>query len=206
MKKLLLLIPLVLGVGSSAWAAACTSEALSIYEGSGFSCSVGGLVFSEFSSTGIDTGTTVDPVTGPEAGLDFNVDLTAPSSGAIASVDYEVSCTLCAIDDWELQNGTVTSTSGTVNVLEQSTPGALDQETSEPANTTIGIGAETFSPADPSLMVNTSISLGGGTSSTTLQSFTSLFSSTSTVPEPSSLILCAGLLGLLPFARRRFVR
>ena len=53
MKKLLLLIPLVLGVSSSAWAAACASDALSVYEGAGFSCTIGDLVFSNFTSSGI---------------------------------------------------------------------------------------------------------------------------------------------------------
>jgi hypothetical protein len=33
---------------------------------------------------------------------------------------------------------------------------------------------------------------------------TNLFSQSSTVPEPSSLILCTGLLALLPIARRKF--
>ena len=40
--------------------------------------------------------------------------------------------------------------------------------------------------------------------STQVSSVTNLFSTIAT-PEPSLLILCTGLLGLVPFARRKFV-
>jgi hypothetical protein len=207
MKQMFLLIPLILGAGSSVWAAACATDQLATYEGAGFSCTVGGLVFSDFTSSGIDTTTDVNAVTGSESGLEFLIDLTAPSTGGTATLDYMVSCDACTLDDWELQNGLVTSTSGAANVLEQSAPGALDQLTNA-ANATTGLGSATFSPTAGPLVVDTTISLGGGTSTTTLASFTSLFSSASnsTVPEPSTLILCTGLLGLLPLARRRFAR
>jgi hypothetical protein len=209
MKKLSLLIPLVLGLGSSAWAASCTSEALSVYEGSGFSCNVGDLVFTDFTSSGIDTDNTVSVVTGLESGLNFLTDLSTLGPGSeLASIDYVVTCDGCTLDDWELQSNLATSTgSGGVIVTEFSTPGLLNQFTQGPANTTTGTGSDSFSP-ESSLVINTGISLGGGSSTTTtsLGSVTNLFSTTSTVPEPSSLLLCAGLLGLLPFARRRFAR
>jgi hypothetical protein len=213
MKKLFLLIPLVLGVGSSAWASTCTSAALSVYEGSMFSCNIGDLVFSNFTSSGIDTSTTVADITGPESGLDFAVDLTAVGPGnEAASIGYLVTCDGCTMDDWALETGGAGSVgNGGVSVVEFSTPGVLEQFTHGPANLTTGTGSATFSPADSVLSVATSIALGGGTAGTvtTLGSVTNLFSltsSTSPVPEPSLLILCAGLLGLLPFARRRFAR
>lgn len=212
MKKLLLLIPLIVGMGSSAWASTCTSEALSIYEGAGFSCNIGDLVFSNFTSSGVDTSTTVGDVTGPESGLNFGVDLTAVGPGnETAAIGYLVTCDMCTIDDWELQTAGAGSTgAGAVSVVELSTPGVLNQFTQGPANTTTGTGSATFSPADSSLSVTTSMVLGGGPTGTVtlLGSTTNLFSLTpnSTVPEPSSLALCAGLLCLLPFARRKFVR
>ncbi len=211
MKKIFLLIPLIVGVGSSAWASSCTSEALSIYEGSGFSCNIGDLVFSNFTSSGVDTTTTVTDITVPESGLDFGVDLAAVGPGNEgASIGYLVTCDGCSINDWALETGGAGSTgTGAVSVLELSTPGVLDQFTQGPANTTTGLGSETFSP-ETALAVSNSIILGGGTSTTvtSLGSVTNLFSltSSSTVPEPSLLILCLGLLGLLPFARRRFAR
>jgi hypothetical protein len=211
MKKLLLLIPLVLGVGSSAWASSCTSEALSIYEGSGFSCNIGDLVFSNFTSSGVDTSTTVSDVSGPESGLDFGVDLTAVGPGnQTALIGYSVTCDMCTMNDWALETGGAGSAGeGAVSVVEFSTPGVLSQFTQGPANLTTGTGSATFAP-ETSLSVATSIALGGGTAGTitTLGSTTNLFSLTpnSTVPEPSSLMLCGGLLCLLPFARRRFVR
>jgi len=209
MKKLLLLIPLVVGVASSAWAGTCTSEALSIYEGSGFSCNIGDLVFSSFTSSGVDTSTNVSEVTGPESGLDFGVDLSAVGPGDQgASIGYVVTCDTCTMNDWALATGGAGSAGeGAVSVVEFSTPGVLSQFTQGPANLTTGTGSATFAP-ETALSVGTSIALGGGVSGTvtTLGSVTNLFSITSTVPEPSSLALCAGLLCLLPFARRRFVR
>jgi hypothetical protein len=212
MKKLLLLIPLIMGVGSSAWASSCSSDALSVYEGPGFSCNIGDLVFSNFTSSGIDTSTTVSDITGPESGLQFAVDLTALGPGSeTPSIDYVVTCDTCTLDDWELQTGGAGSPgNGGVSVIEFSTPGLLSQFTQGPANLTTGTGSATFLPTAAPLSITTSIALGGGTAGTitTLGSVTSLFSetSTSTVPEPSSLILCAGFLGLLPLARRRFAR
>jgi hypothetical protein len=209
MKKLFLLIPLVLGVGASAWANGCTPEALSVYEVSGFSCTIGDLAFSNFTSSGVDTSTTVSDVTGPESGLNFAVDLASVGPTEVASIDYLVTCDACTLDDWALQTGGAGSLGeGGVSVVEFSTPGLLTQFTQGPANVTTGTGSATFSP-ETSLNASTTISLGGGIAGTitTLGSVTNLYSiSASTVPEPSSLILCAGLLGLLPFARRRFAR
>lgn len=211
MKKLFLLTPLLLGVGASAWASSCTSEALSVYEVSGFSCTVGDLAFSNFTSSGVDeTTTTVSDVTGPESGLNFAVDLAAVGPGSeAAAIGYMITCDACTLDDWALETGGAGSVGeGGVSVVEFSTPGVLDQFTQGPANVTTGTGFATF-PPETSLSVGTSIALGGGIAGTvtTLGSVTNLFSitSNSTVPEPSLLILCAGLLGLLPLARRRFV-
>ena len=211
MKKLLLLIPLMVGVGSSAWATSCTSGALSVYEGTSFSCNIGDLVFSNFTSSGVDTTTNQGDISGLESGLDFGVDLTAVGPANVsASISYLVTCDMCSIDDWALQTGAAGSSGvGAVSVVELSTPGVLNQFTQGPGTQLRGM-PEMFSPADTSLSVTTSMVLGGGPAGTitSLGSTTNLFSETSssTVPEPSSLMLCAGLLGLLPFARRKFVR
>jgi hypothetical protein len=211
MKKMLLLITFVFGGCYSAWASSCTSGALSGYEGSGFSCSVGDLTFSAFNFSGLSGTSPVDVVPGPESGLDFGVDLVAIAPTSVsASIDYTVTCDGCSMDDWALQTGGAGSAgTGGVSVVEFSSPGVLEQFTQGPANVTSGIGSATFAPTATPLLVATTINLGGGTSGTvtTLGSVTNLFSTnTSTVPEPSLLIVCAGLLGLLPFARRKFAR
>jgi len=212
MKRILFLTTFVLGASYSAWASGCTSEALSAYEAPLFSCSIGDLVFSNFTSTGINTASTVSDITGPESGLDFGVDLTAVGPGnETASIDYLVTCNACTLSDWALETGGAGSLGeGAVSVVEFSTPGVLSQFTQGPGNATTGTGSATFAPEN-SLSIGSITALGGGTAGTitTLGSVTNLFSvtsSTSPVPEPSLLIFCAGLLGLLPFARRKFLR
>jgi hypothetical protein len=212
MKRMLFLTTFVLGVSYSAWASGCTSEALSAYEAPLFSCNIGDLVFSNFTSAGVDTSSTVSDITGPESGLDFGVDLTAVGPGnETALIDYLVTCDACTLNDWALETGGAGSAGeGAVSVVEFSTPGVLSQFTQGPGNATTGTGSATYSP-ETSLSIGSSIALGGGTAGTitTLGSVTNLFSvtpSTSTVPEPSSLIFCTGILGLLPFARRKFLR
>jgi|SRR5580658_1764193 hypothetical protein len=215
MKRILFLTMFVMGVSYSAWASSCASGALSAYEVPLFSCNIGDLVFSNFASSGIDTTTTVSDIPGPEAGLQFGVDLTALGPGSeTPSIDYVVTCNGCTLDDWALQTGGAGSLgNGGVSVIEFSTPGLLTQFTEGPGNVTSGTGSATFAPTGAPLSITTSIALGGGTSGTvtTLGSVTNLFSQTSTppppgVPEPSLLILSAGLLSLLPFARRKFLR
>lgn len=208
MKKLLLLIGFVLGVSSSAFATSCTSETLSNYLTLGpGGCTVGDLTFTDFTSSSDVTSATVNPISGPESGLEFAVDLSETGSGTeTATIGYTVTCDGCSIDDWALQTGGAGSTgTGAVSVVELSTPGVLTQFTQGPANITIGTGSATFSPADSSLAVTTGIILGGGASNTvtSLGTATNLFSPV--VPEPSLLILCAGLLGLVPLARRKLV-
>ncbi len=65
---------------SPAWADPCTTEALSSYDVSGFSCTIGDKIFSNFSYTAnaigdtpiSDSKITVAPVTGPNIGLEFS--------------------------------------------------------------------------------------------------------------------------------------
>ena len=222
MKKTLLLIPFLFGVSYSAMALPvpiCTSEHLSDYEGLGSTgCTIGDLTFSNFSYTPTEIGSVttppatsvmVDPISGVESGLTFAAGWSAGQFQLEDSlINFKVSCTGCSIDDWVLQIGGQDETGdGIVNVAETSPEVGTGLGQSSVENVTTGVGSGTFMPVTSLSVTKDILVYGGGTpdTSSALSSVTNLFSTIAT-PEPSLVILCAGLLGLVPFARRKFVR
>jgi hypothetical protein len=222
MKKTLLLIPFLFGVSYSAMAMPvpmCTPENLSDYEGLGSTgCTIGDLTFSNFSYTPTEIGgaitppaTTVmvDPISGVESGLTFAAGWAAGQSQLEDSlINFKVSCTGCEIDDWVLQiGGEGESGDGLVNVAETSPEVGTGLVQSSVANVTTGVGSGTFMPVTSLSVTKDILVFGGGVTDTSsaLSSVTNLFSTIAT-PEPSLVILCAGLMGLVPIARRKFVR
>lgn len=220
MKKTLLLITFVLGLSYSAFAGACVTATLAVYDATGFSCTIGDLTFSDFSysSSGAilipDTSVTVTPeTTAGETGFRFNAPWFAPSDGSTLDsfINYTAACdTACSIDDWVLAIAGVSAPGDAiVNVAETANEltSSLSVGSSGGVNKLTDSG--TFAPVG-SLTVGKDILIYGGTGSTGLvaqvSSVTNLFSTTSTVPEPSLAIVCLGLLGLVPVARRKFVR
>jgi len=220
MKKTLLLITFALGLSYSAFAGPCVTATLAVYDVSGFSCTFGDLTFSDFSYTPsgaiiIPEGSvTVTPVTsGGETGFRFNAPWFAPSDGSTLDsfINYTATCdSTCSIDDWVLTIAGVSAPGNAVVNVAETSP---QLTTSLSAGSAGGVNkltdSGTFAPVG-SLTVSKDILIYGGVSSTGIiaqvSAVTNLFSTTSTVPEPSLAIVCLGLLGLVPVARRKFLR
>jgi len=215
MKQTLLLITFAFGLGYSAFAAPCTDSTLAVYDATGFSCTIGDISFSNFSYTPsgsitIPAGSVaVTPETvGGETGFQFNAPWAVnPGDNTDSFIDFTATCDGCAIDDLVLEEGGASAgPGGLVNIAENSSVLTGSLTVGANSSTTILSDMATFPPVG-SVTVSKDIAVIGGTSGlgSQVSSVTNLFS-TSTVPEPSLTILCAGLLGLLPIARRRFVR
>jgi hypothetical protein len=220
MKKTLLLITFVLVGAFSALAmpVACTSESLADYVALTAGCTIGDITFDDFQYTPTSFmgapvppagSVMVNPQTGTEAGFEFVAGWSAGAGQFEDSlITYTATCMGCLLDDWVLQTGGAGSAGlaadGVVNVTETSSqiPGALTQVTVG-AGPVTGVGSATFPPV-ASVTVSKDIFVYGASAlSTQVSSVTNLFSSIAT-PEPSLLILCAGFLGLVPVARRKF--
>jgi hypothetical protein len=216
MKKTLLLFTFVFGLSYSAFAGACVNSTLAIYDASGFSCTIGNITFSDFGYIGSGTnpvdasqvGVTPETI-GGETGFQFNAPwVAAPGETTDGFISFSAACNGCQFNDLVLQEaGAGAGPGGIVNITENSSalPGSLI--VGAIPGTTILSDSATFSPVG-SLSVTKDVGVRGGTGGlgSGVSSVTNLLSETSTVPEPSLGILCTGLLGLVPIARRKFVR
>jgi hypothetical protein len=218
MKRIFLLFTFVFGVSYSAFAGACTTDTLADYILDG-SCSIGtDLTFNGFGYTPAGTDipaadVTVTPETvGGESGFVFSAPWGLTDGEVLDSkITFTATCDSCSIDDWVLDiAGAGTSGNGFVNVAETSPDVTKGLTLSSVDNIITGNGTGTFTPVG-SVSVTKDIIVNGGTdpdTTTQVSSVTNLFSTTgtTTTPEPSLGILCTGLLALVPFVRRRFVR
>jgi hypothetical protein len=225
MKKTLLLVTFVFGGSYSAWATSCVSGTLASYEVANFSCSVGTLTYSDFSYLSAadggalvpsTDGITVTPVTagfGSDTGLVFTAIWAVGTNQAEdSSITYSVETSNPGgITDEKLVTVGGAAGQGIATVAETSATGPISLFTEFGPGTDIPSDTATvFVPADTELTVTKDIGVSGGTvaGGAHLSDVYNLFSqgTTSTVPEPSLLILCTGLLGLLPVLRRKFAR
>ena len=219
MKKTLLLIPLVVGCSYSAFGSACGTDTLTDYISEG-SCTIGDLTFSGFAYNSSDMGGGLVPSTdgitvsvasmGGETGLLFNSLWTAGTGQSVDStITYDVTTTNPGgITDLDLMIVGGAAGSGVATAAETSFTPPLSLFTEYGPGTVIPSDSTLIIPPVDSLSLQKDIGVTGGSTAggAHISDVYNLFSEgTSTVPEPSTLLLCAGFLAFIPIARRKFV-
>jgi len=217
MKRILLMMTFVVCASYSVWAdPACptTAQSLTLYEATTFTC--GDLTFSGLSYTPTGSNPVPDSsvsvtfeTVGDESGLQFNGPFgAAPGDTSDAFIMFTAACNDdCSIDDLDLTIGGASTSPGGFAIVSETSPvltGSL--QAGAVGSTTILSESATFSPV-PSVTVSKDILVSGGDSGlgSQVSNIQNLFSTNmTTVPEPSTVFLCMGLLGLVPVARRKF--
>ena len=204
MKAKLLLLVFALGLSTSAWAGTCGSASMSVYDTAGFSCTIGNLLFSNFSSVATPSWApnavvSVTPeTTGPEQGLEFSA---AWQAGGTQTEDllikYTVSCandTNC-ITDLALSMVGDSVGSGSATVVEKYTGGTLMVYNFDVNG--VSDAWKTFDPAVASLSVSKDIGVsGGGDGVAAISDVFNGISTTTTTPEPASMMLLGTFLSM----------
>jgi hypothetical protein len=217
MKKTLLLFTFAFGFSYSAFADPCDTDTLTEYIADG-SCTIGDLTFSGFSYTSSQLGGGLAPSTdgitlnlatsGGETGLNFSSLWVAGTGQFVdSSITYTVTTSNPnGISDLDLRIVGGAAGSGVATAAETSFAPPLSLFTEFGPGTVIPEDSKTIFPPVGSLTVVKDIGVTGGSTAggAHISDVFNLFSETSTVPEPSLLILCTGLLALLPVARRKF--
>jgi hypothetical protein len=192
-------------MGLPAWASTCVLGSVATYEAVGFTCSVGGVTFSNISVSTITGGSgTVNlgnftPFTiGGESGLSLNYDAeTGSTPGSIADVAWTYNVAGNLLDDAFAEvAGNVTGT-GSI-VLSEILSNGVSLSLSGPGSTTA-----TFAPISTLFVIKDQNDFAGTAGSATTSILTNAFSVTTT-PIPGALPLFAtGLFGLWGLRRKR---
>jgi hypothetical protein len=190
----------------SAWATPCVSASVATYEGAGFTCNVGSLIFSNFDVSVLTTGSgsvalgNIHPFTlGNESGLTLSYSAVAPNSSSTTDVawTYNVSGNGVSIIDAFLALSGNTTGAGQSQVGETLSNGVV-LSLSAPGTTTA-----TFAPIASLAVLKDQVNFvgsGGGSAASSL--LTNAFS-VETVPEPASLALLGSVLVGFGILRRR---
>ncbi len=214
MKRTLIMTLFVFGLCLAVQAGPCPTAALSVYDTGSFTCNIGDLDFSNFSYH--PTGTNppaalnveVDPIMGVESGFEFFAGWSAgPGNVQDTAIKYTVTCDGCSITDLVLSmEGAGTSGDSFLNIAETSggvEPGLLIGQSS---SSSIVSDTEIVRPVG-TLNLTKDILINGGTTGfgaavSQVNNFFSTTTQTTMTPEPSLLLLCAGLVCLLPAAQK----
>jgi hypothetical protein len=219
MKKTLLLFSLFACFSCVVQAGTCVGGFLDTYTAAGFSCVFDGITFSNFqydptASGGAVTpdahGVSVNPETiGSEGGFLFTGGfLVGPGEVEDSTITYTATCVGCLIDDLVLIMGGGASGTGLASVSETST--SVTPNVNLLTGESILSDMTTFTTGVGSITLTKDIGVSGGTDGFAhISAVTNLFSTNTTTtmtPEPALGLLCVGLLGMVPVARRKLGR
>ena len=220
-KHLLFLCIMVAVFSSVALAAPCAVGTLATYDTAGFTCTIDGLTFSNFSystagsggaSAPDASGVTVTPQTGgSEVGFLFNAAwIVGPLQTEDSLILYTAACTTCQISDLFLKMIGGAGGTGVAGVAETTT---TPPESLNTAVTGAGFAnltdSATFSLPVGSLDIGKDIAVSGGTAgSAHISGVFNLLSTTGgnnppPVAEPRLILLCLALVSMMPIARRK---
>lgn len=188
----------------------------STYFGGGYSCTVGDLLFSNFSYTGSGTNPisasqiTVDTVSNDGLGLSFHAPWTAAAGMTTdGTIDFTVTVLGggSVLEDFGLAQTSGVSGNGSASVAEDgcgpapclATGGSIYVLTFQDSGERIAQGETTFAPVN-SVSVEKDISVNGNNGFATISVVQDTFSQ---VPEPVSMGLMGGGLALLGLVRLR---
>ena len=207
-KKLIFLVPSLLLLSYGLQAADCAPGTMAIYDAPGFSCTLSGVTFSNFTYTAIasgafappDTGVNVTPqFVGDEFGFRFTAAwLVGPQQADDSFFTYTASCEPACLTDVALKFVGSADGGGSASVVEQTSNGVNLFATPGNPNPP----PATFAPIG-SIDLEKDIGLSGGQNGNGhISAVFNYFSKSTTVPEPSLVLLCMGLLATIAVGSR----
>src|SRR5580658_3558114 len=212
MKKTLLMLSLIVCLSSAVQAAQCSGGTLADYTVIGFTCTLNNLTFDDFSyvSSAFDgavapgaSGVAVDPeIIAGDGGFLFSSGwLVGPGQVDDSLITYTATCNGCVIHNLILIMAGGAGNTGLASVSETST--------SVTPNVNLITGGTqlkdmtTFTTSVGSITLTKDVGVSGGTDGfATISAVSNLFSTVTTLtPEPSLILLCLALLGMIPVTR-----
>jgi hypothetical protein len=214
MKKKLLMLSLLVCLSSVVHAAPCLGGTLDYFTEAGFTCTFNDLTFHDFSYLPSAFGGAVAPgasgvavnpeIVGGNVGFLFSAGwLAGPGQIDDSLISYTATCNGCLIDNLVLIMGGGASKTGLASVSETST--SVTPNVSLITGGTQLTDMTTFTTGVGSITLTKDIGVSGGTDGfASISAVSNLFSTETTLtPEPQLILLCLGLLGIIPVTRRK---